>query len=117
MLLPQHQTEMSDQPHASSILDTRKTVPGNHWIGSRTDFSAGVEVWASSKQLTVGNRLECFRHVYIHSSKKKSIKRVFLRPKQPEHRLITTLPVVPKARKRVTHLRKVYIPLRHSQHF
>jgi len=71
MLLPQHQTEMSSQPHASSILDTRKKAPGNHWIGGHTALAGGLEVRACSKRLTVGNRLESFRHIYIHSNRKK----------------------------------------------
>jgi hypothetical protein len=70
MLLPQHQTEMSDKPHASSILDTRKTVPGNHWIrGGLTAPAVVLEMRSGSKLLTVGNRLETFRHIYIHSNK------------------------------------------------
>ena len=68
---------MNGQPHASSILDTRKRVPGSHCIGSSTAPAAGLEVRASSKQLTVGNRFECYRHVYSHSGKKKTTKRVF----------------------------------------
>jgi hypothetical protein len=49
---------MSGQLHASSILDTRKRVPGNHWIGGRTVPTAGLEVRVSSKRQNCG---ESFR--------------------------------------------------------
>jgi hypothetical protein len=76
---------MSGQHHAPSVLGTRKSVPGNNWIGGCVVPAAGLKVRASSKRLSLSGIDSNPFGTFIFTLIKKSIERVFLRPKQPEH--------------------------------